>query len=127
MRKKYTTHTGQKSRTDWARVDAMTDEEIDYSEIPELDEEWFKHATFGVPEPKVTITIRIDKEILDWLKTDGPGYQTRINAILGAYIDAQERQEAKQRRASKVKQLAAKRTKQLPKKKAKTAKVRKRA
>jgi uncharacterized protein (DUF4415 family) len=103
----------------------MTDEEIDYSEIPELDEEWFKKATWWIPEPKVTITIRIDKEILDWLKTDGPGYQTRINAILGAYIDAQEKQEARERKARKVKRLAAKPAKQLPKIKAKTPKARK--
>lgn len=68
----------------------MTDDEIDYSEIPELDDEWFANAVWGVPVKEV-ITIRFDSEVLEWFRKSGPGYQTRINAILKAYVDAQKR------------------------------------
>lgn len=80
----------RKSKTDWKRVDAMTDEEIDYSEIPELDEEWFDNAVWGIPTKEI-MTIRIDRDVLAWFKSSGPRYQTRINALLRAYVDAQKR------------------------------------
>jgi uncharacterized protein (DUF4415 family) len=54
------------SQTDWERVDAMADEEIDTSDIPHLDEECFQHATLRMPQTKSTLTIRVDTDILDW-------------------------------------------------------------
>jgi uncharacterized protein (DUF4415 family) len=68
----------------------MTDEEIDYSEIPEQDEEFFRNAVIvqWIPEPKSTITMRIDRDVLDWFKKQGRGYQTRVNALLRAYMEA---------------------------------------
>jgi uncharacterized protein (DUF4415 family) len=77
------------SKTDWARVDATKDSEIDYSEIPELDKEFFRKAVLRMPEPKTTVTIRLDREVLNWFKREGRGYQTRINALLRAYMEAQ--------------------------------------
>jgi uncharacterized protein (DUF4415 family) len=83
-----------KSRTDWARVDALTDEEIeraiaeDPDAAPLLDEAWFRKARLVPPDPKVPISIRIDREILDWFKQRGPRYQTKINAVLRAYVEA---------------------------------------
>ena len=79
------------SQTDWERVDAMTDEEIDTSEIPPLDEEFFRHAQLRIPQTKSTITIRLDSDILEWFKSQGKGYQTRINAILRMYMEAQNK------------------------------------
>ncbi len=81
-----------KSRTDWKRVDAIKDDEIDYSEIPELDEDWFKEAIVVMPRTKVVVTLRIDPDVLAWFKKQGSGYQTRINALLRAYMDAQSSQ-----------------------------------
>ena len=79
---------GKKSRTDWARVDAMRDEDIDLADIPELDEAFFKNAVIRLPGKKVPVTIRLDREVLEWFKAQGKGYQSRINALLKAYKEA---------------------------------------
>ena len=71
-----------------AEIDAIKDEDIDYSDIPELDESFWTKATLQMPEKKERITVRIDHDILNWLKDQGRGYQTRINAILRAYYEA---------------------------------------
>ena len=82
--------TSKKSRTDWKRVDAQRDQEIDFSDIPELTPEMFARAVVrrGLkPVPrKEQLTIRVDSDVLDWYKKQGPGYQTRINALLRAYM-----------------------------------------
>ena len=82
----------KRSRTDWARVDALKDREIDYSEIPELGDDFFKSAVLRIPEPKALITLRLDRDVLEWFKKQGPKYQTRINALLRAYVEAKKRQ-----------------------------------
>lgn len=79
------------SRTDWDRVDAMKDEEIDTSDIPPLDEAFFAEATLRMPQAKPIITIRLDPDVLDWFKSQGQGYQTRINAVLRRYVEAQKK------------------------------------
>ena len=78
----------KKSRTDWARIDAMRDEDIELADIPELDEAFFKNAVIRLPEKKVPVTIRLDREVLEWFKAQGKGYQSRINALLIAYKEA---------------------------------------
>jgi uncharacterized protein (DUF4415 family) len=75
-------------KTDWARVDAMEDQDIDLSDIPELDAEFFSRAVIRLPEPKSVVTIRLDREVLEWFKGQGKGYQTRINSLLKAYMEA---------------------------------------
>ena len=80
--------TKKVSRTDWKRVDAMTDKDIDTSDIPPLDEEFFKNATLRIPKTKSTMTMRLDSDVLDWFKSQGGGYQTRINAVLRMYMEA---------------------------------------
>ena len=80
--------TKKVSRTDWKRVDAMTDKDIDTSDIPPLDEEFFKNATLRIPKTKSTITMRLDSDVRDWFKSQGGGYQTRINAVLRMYMEA---------------------------------------
>lgn len=82
----------KQSRTDWARVDALREQEIDYSEIPELGDDFFKSAVLRMPEPKALVTLRLDRDVLEWFKKQGPRYQTRINALLRAYIEAKKRQ-----------------------------------
>jgi uncharacterized protein (DUF4415 family) len=77
-----------RSKTNWTRVDSLSDRDIDYSDIPELDKDFFKSATLVLSEPKAAVTIRLDRQVLDWFKTKGPGYQTRINALLRAYMEA---------------------------------------
>jgi uncharacterized protein (DUF4415 family) len=69
----------------------MSDEDIDYSEIPEQGEDFFKNAVLRMPVTKAVMTLRIDRDVLKWFKAQGPGYQTRINALLRAYMEAQRR------------------------------------
>jgi hypothetical protein len=63
----------------------MRDADIDTSDIPPLDEEFFKKATIRMPERKLPVTLRVDKEALVWFKSQGKGYQSRMNAVLKAY------------------------------------------
>ncbi|RJQ52657.1 MAG: 3-oxoacyl-ACP synthase [Desulfobacteraceae bacterium] len=76
-----------KSLTDWDKVRAMQDEEIDTSDIAPLDDHFFKNAKLRMPEGKTLITIRVDSDVLEWLKSQGKGYQTKINAILRTYME----------------------------------------
>jgi len=80
----------KKSQTDWARIDAMRDEDIELADIPELDEAFFKNAVIRLPEKKVPVTIRLDREVLEWFKAQGKGYQSRINALLKAYKETHD-------------------------------------
>jgi len=79
-------------KSDLKRLDAMKDEEIDYSEIPELDEAFFRDARVVVPPGKKQLTIRLDADMLEWMQSQGKGYQSRINAILRAYYEAHQGQ-----------------------------------
>ena len=86
------TVTSNESLSDWARVDALTDEQIDLSDCPEITPEMFAKAIVrrGLkPTPKkVQITLRIDNDVVEWFKGQGRGYQSRINALLRAYMEA---------------------------------------
>ena len=62
----------------------MKDNEIDYSEIPELGSEFFSKANVRWPPEKRQLTVRIDADVLEWLKGQGSGYQSRLNEILRA-------------------------------------------
>lgn len=74
-------------KSDLARIDKFRDEDIDYGDIPELDEEVFIQPLVPWPPKKETITIRVDSDVLGWFKRQGRGYQTRINQILRRYMD----------------------------------------
>jgi uncharacterized protein (DUF4415 family) len=81
------------SKTDWARLKAMKDEDIQLTpEHPEVDLDHIvrgitRHGLKPVP-PKTSVSLRIDTDVLEWFKAQGPGYQTRINAVLRAFMDA---------------------------------------
>jgi uncharacterized protein (DUF4415 family) len=75
------------SQEEWDRVAAIRDEEIDYSDIPEIKDlsglRLKQPVDRGMYRPvKVTLTCRLDADIVAWLKQGGKGYQTRLNAIL---------------------------------------------
>ena len=78
------------SRTDWQRLAAQTDEQIDTSDVPELGDAFFKNAELHIP-PKQAVTIRLDVDVLEWFKDQGSGYQTRINQLLRRYMEAHKR------------------------------------
>jgi uncharacterized protein (DUF4415 family) len=84
----------KESQTDWARVDALTDDDIDVSGMPEVSAEMFARAVVRRGLQPVTrkaqITLRLDSDVLEWFKMQGQGYQTKINALLKAYKEAHE-------------------------------------
>ena len=81
----------RKGKTDWARVDAMTDEEVEASIASDPDWAEFKDvdwsdAVLVIPARKKAISIRVDEDVLDYFKSEGDGYQRRINAVLRSYM-----------------------------------------
>jgi uncharacterized protein (DUF4415 family) len=81
----------RESRTDWRKLATLSDDRIDTSDIPGLDEDFFREAKLRLPKGKHLVSIRVDSDVLDWFKRQGRGYQTRINAVLRAYVRAQRR------------------------------------
>ncbi len=83
------------SRTDWARIKAMTEAELeqaiasdpDWADIPE---NWYEQAEAVMPKPKVPVSIRLDADVIEYFRGTGRGWQTRVNAILRAYKEAKE-------------------------------------
>jgi uncharacterized protein (DUF4415 family) len=78
------------SRTDWARVDAMTETELEASIAADPDDvqetpDW-SQAVLGLPPRKEHINIRIDADVLAWFRRTGRGYQTRMNNVLRAFV-----------------------------------------
>ena len=73
------------------RIKNIRDKDIDYSDILELGDDFWEHAEVKESEPKKSITLRLDADVLDWLKSQGKGYQTRINAILRSYYEAHKK------------------------------------
>lgn len=79
------------SQTDWARVDAMSDEDIatstaddpDWADFQDID---WSRAEFVSPPRKQPISIRVDEDVLNFFKRQGTGYQRRMNAVLRAYM-----------------------------------------
>lgn len=69
-------------------ISKIKDKDIDYSDIPELDEEFWNNAELAVPKNKERITIRVDSDVLDYFRSRGKGYQTKINTILKTYVKA---------------------------------------
>ena len=84
------------SETDWARVDAMPQAEVDRlaeEEDGPLPEGWEQSIFLGSALAKRDIHIRLDADVLDWFKAQGKGYQTRINSVLRAFVQSRLRGE----------------------------------
>ena len=81
------------SRTDWAALEAMTDEEIDYSEIPPLTEAFFENATLRIPADQARSLIQLEAEVIEWYQSQGTDYKTLIHSVLRRYMeDSRDRQ-----------------------------------
>lgn len=72
---------------------ALKDEDIDFSDIPEITEEMWKNAVPMRPEDwqKRQLTLRLDPDIIDFFKSQGRGYQTRMNEVLRTFVDAMKK------------------------------------
>ena len=78
--------SNQASWTDWVRIHQMTDADIDYSDSPAEDEAFWAEAEWWMPVSKTRLSLRLDSDVVDWFKAQGPGCQGRINAVLRAYV-----------------------------------------
>jgi uncharacterized protein (DUF4415 family) len=75
-----------RQRREVATLASMPDDRIDYSDIPPLKDSFWKHAIrnpFYRPV-KQQLTVRLDADVIAWLRGQGKGYQTRINSLLRA-------------------------------------------
>ncbi len=80
-------------RTDWNRLDRMTEAELEASiatdpDWKDIPEDWYKDAIPVTPAPKQLLSLRLDADIIAWFRAQGPGYQTRMNAVLRTYMAA---------------------------------------
>lgn len=107
-----------KDETDDARLNWMTEEDIakaaaDDPDSPPLDLNWTQ-ARVSLPPGKDMVTLRIDRDVLDWLRAQGKGYQTLINRVLRSWFEAAQREAAavaieKKAAAVAIRKAAAKR------------------
>ena len=86
-----------RSRTDWARVDALADEDIDTSDIPPLTEADFARSEWRLPAaaslgsgalPQVMVEVSVDEDTLAWFQSQGQDYPQRMRAALRLYAEA---------------------------------------
>jgi uncharacterized protein (DUF4415 family) len=96
--------TTKKSQTDWARFEAQSEQDIDLSDNPEIPPDLFARAVVrrGLKpvSRKSQLTLRLDSDVLTWFKGQGRGYQTRINTLLRAYMEAHREQAKRVRTGS---------------------------
>jgi uncharacterized protein (DUF4415 family) len=86
-----------KSQTDWAALDALTDEEIEAAikNDPDWSDDWnWGEAVLVIPPKKQAISIRVDQDVLDFFKSEGSGYQRRMNAVLRSYMEHKKKKRA---------------------------------
>jgi uncharacterized protein (DUF4415 family) len=102
-----------KGETDYARLDAMTDDDIakaiaDDPDAAPIDIDWSK-ARLVIPPGKDIVTLRLDRDVLDWLRAQGKGYQTLINQVLRAFYDARIGHPKREKIAATIQKTAQKR------------------
>ncbi len=88
---RYTRHTLPKGTTDWKRVKATSEEDIETAaqsdpDAPLWTDEMFASAVLHIPHKKISTHLYLDQDIVTWFKLGGKGYQTRINAVLKSYV-----------------------------------------
>ncbi|AFY32935.1 BrnA antitoxin family protein [Calothrix sp. PCC 7507] len=82
------------SRTNWAALEGMDDEGIDYSDIPPLTEEFFEKAILRIPAHQAQQLVQIEPDVLQWFQAHGGEYKALINSILRQYIESHGEQSA---------------------------------
>ncbi len=88
------THSTRRGKTDWKRLERLSDREIrkavasDPDAAPVASPEWLRRAKLVDPRRKLPVSMRIDEDIVKWFRAKGRGYQTRINAVLRAYVES---------------------------------------
>lgn len=79
-----------KGKSNFAKLDALSDHDINYSDLPELDNDFWAKAKV-VDHTKKPISLRVDTDVLDWFKNQDGRYQKLINYVLRQYMNAHRR------------------------------------
>lgn len=82
------------SRTNWEALKAMSDDDIDYSDIPTLTDEFFERATLRIPVDKAQNLVQLDPDVKQWFQNQGDQYKTLINSVLREYIENSKTQQS---------------------------------
>ena len=87
------------SKTDLGRVRAKSEAELDRDIAGDPDfndqpRDWYMSAKALLPPAKTALSIRLDEDVVDWFKRQGPGYQTKMNAVLRAFVQHAEKEQA---------------------------------
>ena len=80
----------EKSQMDWEAFRNLRDEDIDLSDIPELDKNFWKNAKIVRPDTTQQVTLRIKRSVLEYFKAGGKGYQTRMNQVLESFVKSRQ-------------------------------------
>lgn len=67
-------------------IASLKEEDIDYSDIPELEEDWFERASLILPHGR-SVPVDLDNDVVEWYRTQDRNFQAKINAILRAYMN----------------------------------------
>ena len=76
------------SRTNWAALESRSEDNIDYSDIPPLSDEFFERATLRIPAEQAQNLVQLDPEVKQWFEAQGTQYKTLINTVLRQYIES---------------------------------------
>lgn len=92
MRKTITNNVKNKNNIDWNAVDSVPESEYNYDDAPEATLEFFKTAHIRMPDKTKPVTMRIKLDTLEFFKQKTTHYQSLINSVLDAYVEAQKKQ-----------------------------------
>jgi uncharacterized protein (DUF4415 family) len=76
------------SRTNWAALESRSEENIDYSDIPPLTDDFFERATLCIPTEQAHDLVQLDPDVKQWFQAQGEQYKTLINSVLRQYIES---------------------------------------
>jgi uncharacterized protein (DUF4415 family) len=80
------------SRTNWAALESRSEENIDYSDIPPLTDDFFERATLRIPADQAHNLVQLDPDVKQWFQAQGEQYKTLINNVLRQYIESNKTQ-----------------------------------
>lgn len=80
------------SRTNWTALESRSEENIDYSDIPPLTDDFFERATLRIPADQAHNLVQLDPDVKQWFQAQGEQYKTLINSVLRQYIESNKTQ-----------------------------------
>ncbi|PZV23797.1 MAG: hypothetical protein DCF12_18345 [Snowella sp.] len=80
------------SLTNWAALESRSEENIDYSDIPPLTDDFFERATLYIPAEQAHDLVQLDPDVKQWFQAQGEQYKTLINSVLRQYIESTQTQ-----------------------------------